>query len=1359
MAIAFSIPIIPSFTKTEPDKAVPVKLWDGSITQHILFVPDIKVLVKFAGGEVGIADAIQKSMIMKNFGKMNDLSQLETFTKAAGANLSKPLESYVKKNPIDGTTKIEVDPNDLSLTKSSGNLGGLKAMEKAMILSIFETQKPYMEIFKLVVENLVKIEDIIARVLAVSGSSMKPSMNPKALGYKGNSELTAALFKLKKLSELNTGPKSSSNNNPNIQSSTPDVNSSVLPNGFGFVTQSVIYSTGQFDPNVDYTYIYIDEKDDTIKLPDGTASFPETPEEELPKTVIFGVYDSNWQPISDSLIDVSPQEARTNGSIQKNINWIKRSGKWYGQFQQIKENVDFHYIRDNNNNIVYYGDEGPYVDVEGSRTYVKKGFPKLSSIIELSNYYKNYYLDDARKKMTKKELSESIIESTILEISNRLDLVQNGTTGIQSTVEGVLKNGFLPYTNLTNTPGLNNRFLTANFPYKPKKIQFQNNEVWLDPESKYDLKIIKCDSSRDITYLDIEGDNKQFKKTQILRFVKNTISISLSNNSTFSVRLKKNSAVSNINNTSSFELDNYDSNSTYEAFIYQQQIPSSYSGETKIVISGIYIVKLISGKIYFGYEYQNSEDQTEFANLSLSDLLYYVELFDNDKIPIKFPNGETLLFNSTNGNFFGVKLYFDNLNNFIPSNGQVVNVSINPITSNVSSSISNLPANSIRVNDDRFKFGKLISNTQILNEQLAVNIPFSKTGLYGTPVSKNQNIEQIYRFMQTEDDTETYYIVEGILSSSNTQKLNDSNSGPSNNGGGNQSGGGGYYSFLDVIGAIPVFIEMLIEVFSKLIPAISQLMTLITSPPKFVTDILIAKLGDNFGTEPERFGFFSKKFQDDLKQLASLQGEIANLNLNNTSVNSAQNKTNENIEKVQEQVKKMNDFIKSSKLNNYVHVGEDGKPKFLLDGLAAVSLFGDAPVLQGLPGIKFGLETKFGSLASSNPEVPIKLIFEGPKPSTSKTKDDLSGLTKPSDDLIKQSALYNTNFDPKLEIPSTIETEVNGIKNIEDVSIQYSTGEFREDVDYEYVYVSDYVKKLLDESQDLEDQGEIAKAINKLDEASKLDPENQFIKDKKDLLAKLSEFIGSQPILDFILNIVTLPLKVIFGIIKYIMDVFKSFANPFELPGKIIDFVSFKWMLDFFNPTSKNSMFAMAGILFDIQTFLTVWLPSLEAGTIDKFDLNKIIKLPWVPKLPTYDKEQFRTLIYGLEGGGKPRMLPLMFLNTILCLIEAVINAVIDFIWGILGLGALIPPPHIKLCKNTNDDLSPKDIMDILNGDYFDDDITQAAGAVGTRPETNYNFVYNIKTSDGRDVRELNRVELDKWIEENKNLEFIFDLQ
>ena len=183
-------------------------------------------------------------------------------------------------------------------------------------------------------------------------------------------------------------------------------------------------------------------------------------------------------------------------------------------------------------------------------------------------------------------------------------------------------------------------------------------------------------------------------------------------------------------------------------------------------------------------------------------------------------------------------------------------------------------------------------------------------------------------------------------------------------------------------------------------------------------------------------------------------------------------------------------------------------------------------------------------------------------------------------------------------------------------------------------------------------------------------------------------------------------------------------------------------------------MFAMAGLLFDIQTFLTVWLPSLEAGTMDKFDLNKIMKFPWVSKLPTYNRDQFRTLIYGLEGTGKPRMIPLMMLSSILCLIEGIINGFIDFVWGLLGLGALIPPPYIKLCKDTNGDLSPKDIMDLLNGQYFDDSITGGS----SNGNSNYNFIYNIKTSDGRDIRDLNQIELDKWIEENKDLQFIFNI-
>ena len=103
----------------------------------------------------------------------------------------------------------------------------------------------------------------------------------------------------------------------------------------------------------------------------------------------------------------------------------------------------------------------------------------------------------------------------------------------------------------------------------------------------------------------------------------------------------------------------------------------------------------------------------------------------------------------------------------------------------------------------------------------------------------------------------------------------------------------------------------------------------------------------------------------------------------------------------------------------------------------------------------------------------------------------------------------------------------------------------------------------------------------------------------KDSLSKLKSITKQpvQPIIKFMLNLVTLPLKVIFGIVKYIMDLFKSFLNPFELPFKIIDFVSFKWILDFFNPTSKNSILSMLGMKFDIQTLLTKYVPRLQAAT------------------------------------------------------------------------------------------------------------------------------------------------------------------
>lgn len=1287
--INFSIPTIPSFTSTTPDKT------------PTLFVPDVKYLVKFAQGDIGIADGIKKGMLLKNIGKMTNLSQLETFMKATGSSLPNSLETYIKNG------KVLINPIDLSLGTSDGDLGGLKAMEKAMIQSIFETQKPYIEIIKLVTENLVKIEDIVARVLAVGGSSMRPANNPKALGYKGNSDLSSGLFKLDALKNIKTNPKSSTN----LDSPTPDNKTDGgLPSKLVGITQSIVYSTGQFDPTVDYTYIYKDIKDDSISLPDGTASIGGNIDDDgNPNVIIFGVYDSDWNLVSQSLIDTPIQTAKVDGSISKNINWIKRSGKYFGTFPQIKPDIDFIYQKDRNGNTTYYNNDGPSIDVNGEKKYVKNGFPKIKSINTLLSYYKNYYLDSTNIKLDKRGITASTKQEVISNISQKLDQTdESGVTSIQTLVEGILQGGFLSKTNSSNTVGLRGNFDKIKFPYKPLKI---STGVWVDPESKYDMKIIKCDSSSDVEFYDVVS--KSVKKTKIIRFVKSTISIKLSNDSLFNYDLTKDGKLnSSVNNVNEFILDNSDSTSVYNLIIKSNYVPDEYKNgfSWDDPTGNKYRFVNNNGSYKLGY-YYGDEDRTSYLTFPRG---------------ITFPNGKKLHFNKS-----AIFDYTEVFNGSLvtPKNTEKQTIIIDSFTFNKTITTGTLPAKSIRVKDDKRSFGTIISNTQITNEHLVTTKPYSKVGLYGTPITSpnliRQNVEQIYRYMLTEDDTETYYIVEGILSNNNNQKLSADKNGTSANGDSTNSGGD--YLFSDVVGAIPVFIEMLIDVFSKLIPAITELLTLIQNPAKFITDIIIAKLGDNFGTEAEKFGFFSKEFLDDLKRLY---------------------KIGSNVVDTTEKVANMKDFLNTSKLKNYVHVNESGDPRFILDGIAAINLFGDAPILKKLPGVKFGIETKLGSLASSNPQPPFSLVFNGPKPSSLKTLPDLSGLVK-KETQRTPSDLHNTNFDPVTDIPSEIKSQ-SGVSN--DVSIQYSTGTYKSDVDYTYLYATDYTKGVVEEAQKLADAGDIPKALNLLDSASKENPNDELLKEKIDELLKLTQLLGSQPILDFILNIVSLPLKVIFGIISYIMDFFKSLINPFELPGKIVDFVSFKWMADFFSPASKNSMFAMAGLLFDIQTFLTVWLPSLEAGTMDKFDLNKIMKFPWVSKLPTYNREQFRTLIYGLDGGGIPRMLPIMMLSSILCLIEGIINGFIDFVWGLLGLGALIPPPHIKLCKDTNGDLSPKDIMDLLNGEYFDDSIN------GRGEKTGYNFIYNIKTSDGRDVRDLNQIELDKWIEENKDLQFIFNV-
>jgi hypothetical protein len=165
------------------------------------------------------------------------------------------------------------------------------------------------------------------------------------------------------------------------------------------------------------------------------------------------------------------------------------------------------------------------------------------------------------------------------------------------------------------------------------------------------------------------------------------------------------------------------------------------------------------------------------------------------------------------------------------------------------------------------------------------------------------------------------------------------------------------------------------------------------------------------------------------------------------------------------------------------------------------------------------------------------------------------------------------------------------------------------------------------------------------------------------------------------------------------------------------------------------------------------------------FDMSKIIDMPFFAgKAPVYSLSEF-DLFYSLRNGlpaitipgvsgleKKLPSIPTALLSNILCFIESIINSIIDFIWGILGLGSLIPAPHIKLCRDSNQNPDAKDIMDLLNG-AFEDPTKETDKTDGP----GYNFIFNIKTSDGKDLRELNRDELNKFLEENKDIQIDFN--
>ena len=89
--------------------------------------------------------------------------------------------------------------------------------------------------------------------------------------------------------------------------------------------------------------------------------------------------------------------------------------------------------------------------------------------------------------------------------------------------------------------------------------------------------------------------------------------------------------------------------------------------------------------------------------------------------------------------------------------------------------------------------------------------------------------------------------------------------------------------------------------------------------------------------------------------------------------------------------------------------------------------------------------------------------------------------------------------------------------------IEYSTGEYLPGVDYNYIYINEDVKILLDQVDVLvkkEDDESLSKANQLMNQAIDIDPNNSYLKGKKKELKDLLNKIGSntQPLFKLLLG-------------------------------------------------------------------------------------------------------------------------------------------------------------------------------------------------------------------------------------------------
>lgn len=1242
---------------------------------------------------------------------------------------------------------------------------------------------------------------------------------------------------------------------------------------------SSVFSTGEFDPNVEYQYIYKDLPDDTPKADPKKSALNLNEEKDpyhkfKPKKLIFGIYNSKGEPL-DPLQYVTTIGLSGNNVIDvqtpfRKADWVLRSPKWHlptSVYQWPAYDQPTFIWKKGISNKESKTNPDPDSDPKWEIKRYKKGDTDLINKIDAipenpvivsfdkvdENDYRSIFTDLVKFGFHKTDLEKKDKENLTKEIIGRLEIqshLQNvfnygqlkssyyKRIGGEDPVPGLLKKSFKPYQLFSTKAAVDKQirdFSTANGK--------EPGYIWIEPEADYDIKLIRIDPTTNIDYIKAEGEAEV--STSIKNFVKNRFKIKFSNNMPFTISVRSNNSTPQvIEDITEYKVENWnysnanvynDNELTFT--IWSKTPPREFLNKSNIMYTSVTDLNLFyelqkTGNDYYYRKFKFEVDLKDVAvqafigwvsptllytiwgiylndpNASYSftigtgdvSISYSIELkkiFPYKKY-IYFNAGDVVLFSDTGlGDTIGdqsltkpvmldangkiTRWYYNKNRNFtgpdkkrsvvtnldvketkyLPTLGIERNFTINydySTTANnkehqITLQDSDFTLFKIKVNSED-PYGSIIDPSKITNNQLTSPLVYS-TGNYGHGSEEDpQQIEILKRYKLTDRDVESYYIVEGILRNPPPgDPLDDVPQATS------KTGDNSYYKLPDAIGALKVFLGVLVDIASKLIPQITKLISLFKNPAGFITDIISEKAGNNIL-------FLNKEsmqtYKDGFKKLKELK-KIPNSPLVPEKISVTGGTTFLSTAGLQgekvKNIKELKKLFKNSTLSNYVFVNDEGKLTSIFDGLATIPF--------GIFGINLPFGIKLDTNEIQEGRSPIKLIFQ--KDFKLKDIKDLTDSLnlkkyKPEQPILNdfQQTPPNLAEDYLIKFEDGSQREVGG-NSLDSFLIDNKTK-------YNFIYVEEDTQKSIDDAEKLIESGsqdDLLRALDKLENASKSKPKDELLKSKiSDLKSKLEKLeIGQHPMLKLLLGLVTLPVKIIGGIIEWLLNFFKSLINPATLPSKIVELLTFQWIKQFFTPPG---LLEIAGIRFKpekkIEWATQVMIPGPGTGKLPKslklpedikikgfnkkkiksdnflsgddmkiIDLSLFLNVIFNVKLPTYSPLQLRQNL----------KLPAPLLSGFLCLIEKIINAIIDFVWSSLGIEAIIPAPHIKLCDKDKDE--PENAKDLLNGD-------NNIGATASE-----GFYYEVALESGEVLSFLNREELDKFIRERMDINYDFN--